>query len=113
MRYIKRSIINQLSSKPVSFISLRHILFTAANPRLIGGGAVDGAIAKKGGKILFQLRKNINKIPLNQIKHMNCYFNDIRCLHGDVKVTKSGYPNNELKCNYIYIINMFLFNFCK
>eukprot|EP01083_Nonionella_stella_P308806 1091152_1 len=76
----------------VSFIG--DAIVNAANERCTGGGFVDHAIAKAGGKVLQEFR---NQLPI--IKNTT----NKRCLTGSAVITKSGIGSNDcsLQCKYV------------
>ncbi len=95
-------------------------IVNAANPMMLGGGGVDGAIHDAAGpKLLEECRK---------VKHVN----GIRCPFGEARITKAGNlpckyvihtsgpiyknekePEKVLKSSYINSLNLALENGCK
>ncbi len=61
------------------------VIVNAANPKMLGGGGVDGAIHKAAGSILLEECRKVNPI------------NGIRCPFGEARITGSG----NLKSKYV------------
>lgn len=61
-------------------------MVNAANPRMLGGGGVDGALHAAAGP---QLREACEKIP--------CVLPDVRCPPGEARIT----PAYKLPCKYV------------
>ena len=80
------------SGSVVTFIG--DAIVNAANERCTGGGYVDHAISKAGGKMLKKYRYKLPVLPNTK---------DKRCLTGSAVITKSGYGSNDcsLQCQYV------------